>query len=216
MDQQQTQNIKQATEQWTDSARQSFKLLADRTVSLQESNLRLFQSFFQNWIEQVHNQAQGTHEATQDLQEQSQRRREAVETLSQEATNTYSEFLDSALSFYQELLHTASQAAQNNMQYASQATQQSVQAASQAGQGGVKETRRATFTEQEEESMADISPFFDKDYEQKEFKELVDAPVDAIQGVSKNDAEALKQAFNIKTVGDLAENKFVRIAQAVV
>jgi hypothetical protein len=52
-------------EQLTDATRQSlFQTLADRTVSLQESNLRLTQNFFQNWIEQVHNQAQVTREAT--------------------------------------------------------------------------------------------------------------------------------------------------------
>jgi hypothetical protein len=64
--------------------------------------------------------------------------------------------------------------------------------------------------------MADISQFVDKDYEQQEFNELAEAPVDAIQGVSKGDAEKLQQAFNVKTVRDLAENKFVRIAQAIV
>ena len=122
MDQQQAQNIEQATEQLTDSARQSFQKLADRTVALQESNLRLTQGFFQNWIEQVNNQAQGTREATQGLQEQGQRQREAFETLSQEATNAYSEFLNSALSFYQEALSTATQVSQQNMQQAAQAT----------------------------------------------------------------------------------------------
>ena len=64
--------------------------------------------------------------------------------------------------------------------------------------------------------MADVSQFFDKDYEQKEFSELADAPVEAMQGLSEGDAEKLKEAFNIKTVRDLAENKFVRVAQAVV
>ena len=64
--------------------------------------------------------------------------------------------------------------------------------------------------------MADVSQFFDKDYEQKEFDELADAPVDAIQGLSQSDAEALKQALNIRTIRDLAEHKFVRIAQAAV
>ena len=64
--------------------------------------------------------------------------------------------------------------------------------------------------------MADVSQFFDKDYEQMEFKELAGAPVGAIQGLSQGDAEALQQAFNIRTIRDLAENKFVRIAQAVV
>ena len=64
--------------------------------------------------------------------------------------------------------------------------------------------------------MADISQFVDKAYEEKEFNELAEAPVDAIQGVSEGDAEKLQQAFNIKTVRDLAENNFVRIAQAIV
>jgi hypothetical protein len=64
--------------------------------------------------------------------------------------------------------------------------------------------------------MADISAQLDKAYEQKEFVELADAPVDAIAGVSAADAEALQKALNIKTIRDLAENKYVRIAQAIV
>ncbi len=142
MDQQQTQNIEQATEQLTDSARQSFQMLADRTVALQESNLRLTQSFFQNWIEQVQDQAQGTREATQGLQEQGQRQREAFETLSQEATNAYSEFLNSALSFYQEALSTATQVAQQNMQQGAQATQQGMQAGVQAASQAAQQAAR--------------------------------------------------------------------------
>ena len=84
MDENQKQNITQASEQLTDSAQQSFQMLADRTVALQESNLKLTQDFFNNWIEQVNNQAQGTREATQNLAEQGQVQREAFETLSQE------------------------------------------------------------------------------------------------------------------------------------
>jgi two-component sensor histidine kinase len=41
MDQQQKQNINQAAEQFTDSTQQAFRMLANRTVALQESNLRL-------------------------------------------------------------------------------------------------------------------------------------------------------------------------------
>ena len=36
--------------------------------------------------------------------------------------------------------------------------------------------------------IADITQFFDKDYEQKEFNELAEALVDAIQGLSQGDA----------------------------
>jgi hypothetical protein len=82
MDQQQKQNVNQAAEQLTDSTQQAFRTLADRTVSLQESNLRLTQNVFQNWIEQAHNQSQIARESTQNLQEQGQRQREAFEALS--------------------------------------------------------------------------------------------------------------------------------------
>jgi len=39
--------------------------------------------------------------------------------------------------------------------------------------------------------------------------------VGALAGVSDGDAAALKQAFNVKTVGDLGRNKYFRTAQAL-
>ncbi|HPO48805.1 MAG TPA: hypothetical protein PLO89_00625 [Spirochaetota bacterium] len=56
----------------------------------------------------------------------------------------------------------------------------------------------------------------DKAYESKSLTEIADAPVDAIQGVSAGDAEKLKSAFNVKTVKDLADLKFVKWAQDIV
>ena len=64
--------------------------------------------------------------------------------------------------------------------------------------------------------MADITRHVDKAYEQKSFDELADAPVDALEGLSKGDAEALQQAFRIRTIRQLAESKFVLRAQAIV
>lgn len=64
--------------------------------------------------------------------------------------------------------------------------------------------------------MADISKVLDKAFEGKELAELVDAPVDALQGVSAGDAELLHKAFNIKTVGDLGRNKYFLWARAIV
>ncbi|MDX1957300.1 MAG: hypothetical protein SFU98_01940 [Leptospiraceae bacterium] len=61
-----------------------------------------------------------------------------------------------------------------------------------------------------------INEAVDKAYESKTLKELVDAPVDALQGVSATDAVKLKEAFNIKTIGDLAKLKYVKWAQAIV
>lgn len=56
----------------------------------------------------------------------------------------------------------------------------------------------------------------DKEYEGKPLKELADAPVQIIAGVSASDAEQLKLIFGVKTVRDLANLKYVKWAQAVV
>ena len=63
--------------------------------------------------------------------------------------------------------------------------------------------------------MADIAKFVDKAHENKDFADLAELPIDALQGVSSGDAEKIQQAFNIRTVRQLAEHKFVRAAQAI-
>ena len=62
----------------------------------------------------------------------------------------------------------------------------------------------------------DLDKILDKAYETGDFAKLADAPVAALAGVSDADADALKQAFNIKTIGDLGRNKHFRAAQAIV
>lgn len=63
--------------------------------------------------------------------------------------------------------------------------------------------------------MANVAKYLDKAYEGMEFAELVKAPVDALAGVSAADAEALAKTLGIKTIGDLATNKYVLWAQAI-
>jgi hypothetical protein len=63
---------------------------------------------------------------------------------------------------------------------------------------------------------ADLDKILDKAYEEKSLGELIDAPVDALSGVSEGDAKLLQEAFNIKTVGDLGRNKYFRAAAALV
>ncbi len=62
---------------------------------------------------------------------------------------------------------------------------------------------------------ADLAALLDKQYEGSDLHELIKAPVSAIAGVSDGDAELLQKAFNIRTVGDLGQNKFFRAAQAL-
>lgn len=61
-----------------------------------------------------------------------------------------------------------------------------------------------------------ISKAVDKSYETKSLKEIADSPVAALQGLSEGDAKLLLEAFNVKTVRDLANLKYVKWAQAIV
>lgn len=56
----------------------------------------------------------------------------------------------------------------------------------------------------------------DKEFESKEYEDLAGKPVSAISGVSEEDAVLLKEAFGIDSIKELAENKYVSIAQTTV
>lgn len=56
----------------------------------------------------------------------------------------------------------------------------------------------------------------DKAFESKEYENLAKKPVSAISGISEGDAALLKKAFGIDNIKELAENKYVAIAQTTV
>jgi hypothetical protein len=58
--------------------------------------------------------------------------------------------------------------------------------------------------------------YLDKKFRDKSWSVVTSAPVSAINGVSEKDGVYLQRAFNIKTIQDLAENKFVRVAQTII
>ena len=60
-----------------------------------------------------------------------------------------------------------------------------------------------------------INHCVDKAYEKMTLKEIANAPVDAIQGISERQANLLNEAFKVKTVADLAKLKYVKWAQAI-
>ena len=53
----------------------------------------------------------------------------------------------------------------------------------------------------------------DKAYADKPLAETLDAPVSALKGVTDEDAKHLATSLNIKTIRDLATNKFFLRAQ---
>jgi hypothetical protein len=63
--------------------------------------------------------------------------------------------------------------------------------------------------------ILNINKAVDKAFESKSLKEIADAPVDALEGVSAGDAELLAKAFNIKSIRDLGTNKYFLTAQAI-
>jgi hypothetical protein len=61
-----------------------------------------------------------------------------------------------------------------------------------------------------------LTKLLDRAYEDVSLDQIVNAPVHALAGVSEGDAKLLQEAFNIKTIGDLARNKYFRAASALV
>jgi len=63
-----------------------------------------------------------------------------------------------------------------------------------------------------------INKYLIKEYETKTFKELVNAPIHALSGISEKGGALLNEALpnvNIKTIGDLANLKYVKWAHAI-
>lgn len=60
-----------------------------------------------------------------------------------------------------------------------------------------------------------IDKIVDNKYCGMTFRDLCNAPVEALSGVSAKDAKALTQAFGITTIGQLADLKFVKWASAI-
>lgn len=60
-----------------------------------------------------------------------------------------------------------------------------------------------------------IDTVVDKAWATKCFRELADAPVSALRGVSPADAKALAKAFKVTTVRELAQLEFIKWAQAI-
>lgn len=60
-----------------------------------------------------------------------------------------------------------------------------------------------------------INTVVDSAFAGQSFRDICNAPLSAMKGVSQKDAKALQQAFGITTVGELADLKFVKWATAI-
>src|SRR5215210_4431249 len=101
MDEQQQQQVNEAAQQFADALTESFRTVSERTVSAQQLNAELTQSFFNRVINNLHTQTEDTRQMTEQLAEQQQRVTEAGQTLTHESVGAYMDFVNSMFSFYQ-------------------------------------------------------------------------------------------------------------------
>ena len=100
-DQQSQQRVNEAAEQFTNALVQSYKAVADNSVSAQERSTQLTEVFFNQTINNLHAQAEENRQATQQLADQQQRQVDAAQTLTRESLDAYMNFMDSMFSFWQ-------------------------------------------------------------------------------------------------------------------
>ena len=110
-DQQSQQKINEAAEQFTDALVQSYKTVADTSVSAQERGTQITEVFFNQTINNLHAQAEQNRQATQQLADQQQRQAEAAQTLTRESVDAYMAFMDSMFSWWQGGIQTAERGA---------------------------------------------------------------------------------------------------------
>ena len=60
-----------------------------------------------------------------------------------------------------------------------------------------------------------LDQLLDEEFRDSTLADLVAAPVAALAGISEAEAEGLRAAFGIATIGDLADNPFVRAAVTI-
>jgi hypothetical protein len=60
-----------------------------------------------------------------------------------------------------------------------------------------------------------LQSIVDLTYHGKSFRELAEAPISALRGVSQSDARALSQAFGVNSIAELADLNFVKWACAI-
>ena len=90
----------ESTEKFADAIKDSYQVLADRSVSAQELNAQLTQEFFNGVINNLRTRVPSAQAMADDLIEQQRKQQEASQALAQEGANAYMDFLNSMFSYY--------------------------------------------------------------------------------------------------------------------
>src|SRR5215208_5233972 len=100
MDERQQKQVNEAAEKFADALKESYQSIADRSVSAQELNAQVTQTFFNGVINNLRTQAENNRALSEDLIEQQRKQREASRALAQEPVKAYTDFLNSMFAYY--------------------------------------------------------------------------------------------------------------------
>ena len=89
----------------------SYKMVIDHVVALQERNVRFAQGLVDTSIKEVRSQAETNQAMTQELVERAEKQREALQTLVEESVDAYVDLAYAPFAYYKEGLEAAKRVA---------------------------------------------------------------------------------------------------------
>jgi len=97
------------------SVRETNQAIADSWVTVQERNMKLAQSFFTNWMEILKAQADTNRALAEKIVQQSERQREAWQTLAHESVDTYVDLMSSSIDYTRQAVDAADHATRQGL-----------------------------------------------------------------------------------------------------
>jgi hypothetical protein len=94
-DEQQTQRVNQAAEEFASALKESYQTMASRGESAYDLNAQLTEQFFNSVVNNLQTQAEANRQTGEQLAEQAQRGQEASRQLTQESVSAYMDFVNS-------------------------------------------------------------------------------------------------------------------------
>ncbi|TCJ20287.1 hypothetical protein E0L93_01915 [Rubrobacter taiwanensis] len=104
---QKAEKMNRAAEDLAVATRDSYKMVVDNLVALQERNVKFAQSWVENALEEYRNQAEANRATAQALVEHTRKQRDAFQALVQESVDAYMDYLYAPLAYYEEGLKEA-------------------------------------------------------------------------------------------------------------
>lgn len=101
MDTERTKRSNKAAADLTEAARESYRVVVDRAFVARESNARVTRDFFENTVEELHEQTALNLRTMEELATQMRRQCEALKEISRTSLDSYEEFIGSLESYYE-------------------------------------------------------------------------------------------------------------------